>query len=216
MGTSTLSGGAAGYTTSTLAAGVSHALTASYQGDTNFIPSSSNSAVSVPVAALDFGMTPGTQSQTVIAGAATTFTFQIWPTYGVYPTQVSFTATGLPPGATAIFSPASLAANSGAQTITLTVQTEAVTARSREGHTPWSLALLLLPLVGARRLRRSSQRLQKLLLAAVFLFAGAALAGLSGCGSGGSVPQQPQNYTITVTAASGTVQHTSTDTLSVQ
>jgi sugar lactone lactonase YvrE len=218
LGTSTLSSGAASYTTSTLAAGVSYALTASYQGDTNFMPYSNSFAVSVQVAALDFGMTTGTQSQTVIPGAATTFTFQISPSYGVYPTQVNFTAAGLPPGATATFSPASLAANSGAQTITLTVQTAAVTARSREGHTPWSLALLLLPLAGARRLRRSSQRLQKLLLAAVFLFAGVALAGLSGCGGGGnvSVPQQPQNYTITVTAASGAVQHTSTVTLNVQ
>jgi hypothetical protein len=97
------------------------------------------------------------------------------------------------------------------------VQTAAVTARSRESHTPWSLALLLLPLAGVRRLRRSSQRLQKLLLAAVFLFAGAALAGLSGCGVDGNVPQQqPQNYTITVTAASGAVQHTSTVNLNVQ
>jgi hypothetical protein len=92
-----------------------------------------------------------------------------------------------------------------------------VTARSRDGHTPWSLALLLLPLAGARRLRRSSQRLRRLLLAVGFLFAGAALAGLSGCGSSASsVQQQPQNYTITVTAASGAVQHMSTVTLNVQ
>jgi hypothetical protein len=99
--------------------------------------------------------------------------------------------------------------------VTLAVQTAAVTARSREGHTPWALALLLLPLAGARHLRRSSQRLQKLSLAAVFLFAGAALAGLTGCGSG-SAPPQPQNYTITLTAASGAMQHASTVTLNVQ
>jgi hypothetical protein len=76
--------------------------------------------------------------------------------------------------------------------------------------------LLLLPLAGARRLRRSSQRLQKLLLAAVFLFAGVALAGLTGCGAGPSAAPQSQNYSITVTAASGAVQHTSIVTLNVQ
>jgi len=61
-----------------------------------------------------------------------------------------------------------------------------------------------------------------LLLSALFvLIVGAATLGLSGCGSGGFFAQDPQSYTITVTAtatsaANTTLQHTTTVTLVVQ
>jgi hypothetical protein len=43
------------------------------------------------------------------------------------------------------------------------------------------------------------------------------LLGLSGCGAGnGFLGQPPANYTITVTATSGTTQHVSTITLNLQ
>ncbi len=55
---------------------------------------------------------------------------------------MTFTVSGCPPGATCTLSQSNLAANAGSQTVTLTIQTAAVKAISREGHTPWSLALL--------------------------------------------------------------------------
>jgi hypothetical protein len=216
----TLTNGTASFST-TLAPGVTHTLTASYAGDTNFLASASAAtATTVTVSPLDF-MFSGAGSlptQTVTPGQMASFTYNLAPTSGSssYPGAVSLTVSGCPTGSTCTLSSASFAADAGAQTVTLAVQTAAVTARSRESHTPWSLALLLLPLAGARRLRRSSQRLQKLLLAAVFLFAGVALAGLTGCGAGPSAAPQSQNYSITVTAASGAVQHTSIVTLNVQ
>ena len=218
--TVTLTNGAASFTT-TLAPGVTHTLTANYAGDTNFLASASPATgTSVTISPLDFTFsgTGSQDTQTVTPGQMASFTYNLAPTSGssIYPGAVSLTVSGCPTGSTCTLSSASFAANAGAQTVTLAVQTAAMTARSRESHTPWSLALLLLPLAGARRLRRSSQRLQKVLLAAVFLFAGAALAGLTGCGDGGSPPPQPQNYSITVTAVSGAVQHASTVTLNVQ
>jgi len=77
---------------------------------------------------------------------------------------------------------------------------------------------LFLPLVGAGRLRRSSQRLGKTLLVAAFLvLSGTVLLGLGGCGSGnGFLAQQPKDYLVTVTATSGTMVHTSTVTLNLQ
>jgi Bacterial Ig-like domain (group 3)/MBG domain (YGX type) len=216
----TLTNGTASFST-TLAPGVAHTLTASYTGDTNFLASASaETATTVTVSPLDFTFS-GTgipATQTVTSGQMASFTYNLAPTSGSgsYPGVVSLTVSGCPTGSTCTLSSASFAANAGAQTVTLAVQTTAFTARSRESHTPWSLALLLLPLAGARRLRRSSRRLQKLLLAAVFLFAGVALAGLTGCGGGASAAPQSQNYSITVTAASGPVQHTSTVTLNVQ
>jgi hypothetical protein len=217
--TVTLANGTASYS-AMLATGVTHTLTASYTGDTNFLASASAATgTSVTVSPLDFTFsgTGSPATQTVMQGQATSFTYNLAPISGSssYPGAVSLTVSGCPTGSSCMLSSAAFAANAGAQTVTLAVQTAAVTARSREGHTPWALALLLLPLAGARRLRHSSQRLQKLSLAAVFLFAGAALVGLAGCGSGSALPQ-PQNYTITVTAASGAMQHASTITLNVQ
>jgi len=215
----TLTNGTASYTT-TLAPGVTHTLIASYTGDTNFLASASAATgTSVTVSPQDFTFsgTGSPATQTVTPGQAASFTYNLAPTSGSsYPGAVSLTVSGCPIGSTCTLSPTSLAANAGAQTVTLVVQTTAATARNHEGNTPWSLALLLLPLAGARRLRRSSQRLRKLMLAAVFLFAGAALAGLSGCGGNSAPQQQPQNYSITVTVASGIMIHTSTVTLNVQ
>jgi len=45
----------------------------------------------------------------------------------------------------------------------------------------------------------------------------AAVLGMAGCGSGnGFLIQAPKNYTVTVTASSGTIQHSSTVTLNLQ
>ncbi|MEZ2346445.1 Ig-like domain repeat protein [Terriglobus sp. RCC_193] len=217
-----LANGAASFTT-TLAPGVTHTLTARYVGDINFLASvSAGAGTVVTVAPQDFTFSGSGSpaSQTVIPGSAVSFTFNLAPSSGnnSYPAAVSLAVSGCPQGATCTLSPIGFAANAGPQTVTLTVQTAAVTARRSENHTPWSLALLLLPLAGARRVRRSSQRLQRLLfLFVVVIVGGATLVGLSGCGSGnGFLAQQPQDYTITVTATSGGAQHVSTVILNLQ
>jgi large repetitive protein len=140
----------------------------------------------------------GTASQTVQPGAAATYTLQLAPSSGSYPGSVTFSATGLPTGATAVFSPSTLAAGAGKQTITLTVKTASSLAKKNNPfatEAPFALALLLLPALGLRRVRCSLL----LVLFAVATFAG--LASLSGCGGGSNPP--PADYTITVTAASG-------------
>jgi large repetitive protein len=140
----------------------------------------------------------GAASQTVQPGTSATYTLQLAPSSGSYPGSVTFSATGLPPGATAVFSPSSLAANAGKQTVTFTVKTASSSAKKNNPfatEAPFALALLLLPALGLRRVRCSLL----LVLFAVATFAG--LASLSGCGGGSNPP--PANYTITVTATSG-------------
>jgi hypothetical protein len=128
---------------------------------------------------------------------------------------VNFTVSGLPQGATYTISPSTVAVNAGPQAITLRVTTASPVMQSgvepdSNGQLAW--ALLLLPLAGTRRLRRSRKRMQRLMAIAVFLFVGGAgLATITGCGSGnGFFGQAPQNYSVTVTATAGTVQHAST------
>ena len=220
LATSTISGGIATYSTSTLAPGITHVISARFSGDANYLGANAVSNVSVTVAPLDFTLTgTGITHQTVMPGQAVNFTYQITPLYGTYPDTVRFTVAGLPPGATYSLSGNDLATNVGLQTITLTIRAAAATAQNDANKLPpWSLALLFLPLVGAGRLRRSSQRLGKTLLVAAFLvLSGTVLLGLGGCGSGnGFLAQQPKDYLVTVTATSGTMVHTSTVTLNLQ
>jgi hypothetical protein len=218
-----LTNGTATYSTAALLSG-NHTLSVSYSGDTNYSGSAvaSSGAAVVTVAPLDFSFTgSNAMSQTVIPGAAASFTYAVTPTYGTYPATVSFTVTGLPPGATYTLTPSTLAANAGAQTVTLNVQTADIAAKNTSplggGMTPLILALLMLPMAGARRLRNSRQKLTRY-IALLLLVAGlAGAAGLTGCGGGnGFLGQSPKNYTVTVTATAGTVQHTFTSTLNLQ
>jgi hypothetical protein len=79
---------------------------------------------------------------------------------------------------------------------------------------PFTLALLLVPLVGVARMRSSTYRLRKTALLALFALAG---IGAVGCATGnGFFLQQPANYTVTVTAVSGGVQHSFDVNLNLQ
>jgi hypothetical protein len=138
---------------------------------------------------------------------------------------ITFAVTGLPTGATATFSPASIAAGAGATNVTLTVQlpstakVEPATGLFGKGGMTVALGLILLPLLGRRR-RAQLGRIGcwglTWILAGV---GGAALfATLAGCGgsSGSSSGTQPQSYTLTVKATSGSLTHTTILSLTVQ
>jgi hypothetical protein len=164
-------------------------------------------------------------SATVQPGATVAETVTLSPANGAgtFANAIALSASGLPAGATAVFSPASVPAGSGATTVALAIQLPpAAVATQRPGGmvsrpfarlVPLSLALLLLPLAG--RLRRGGKRLTSALLLA---FAGmAAMAGVIGCGIvSGSPGQKPQSYTVTVTGTSGALSHSATVTLMVE
>jgi hypothetical protein len=223
IGTGTLNAsGVATLTTSTLPVGTG-TITVGYSGDSHYA-----SSVSLPtpitVAAapvLDFTLTlTSAPSQTVISGQAAPYTVQVAPTNSVYPGVVTFTATGLPPGTTVTFTPTTVAANAGPAPVNLSVQTASIAAMNKleRNATSIALGLLLLPLAGARRMRRSGRAAGRYIFMMLVLFAGiAATAGLTGCGShNGFFGHAPQTYNITITATSGNIQHSVNATLNVQ
>ena len=217
-----LKGGTATCLTAALAAGITHTITAIYEGDTNFTPSSSTAATTVIVAPLDFTMNiAGPSSQTVVPGSIITYQVTVTPMYGSYAGTVSFAVSGLPAGSTATFSPSSIAANGGPQTITITIKTVPVTATQKAPPQPFGgrrlapLALAILFLFGAGGIRRRGQHLRRMLCVALLAAGGLAAIALSGC-AGGFFTQQPQNYAITLTATAGNLQHTATFMLNVQ
>jgi hypothetical protein len=222
LGTVPLSGGTATMSTSSLTVGAINVLNAVYSGDNNF--TTSQSSTSVTVASLDFALAVlGAASITVNPGGVATYQVTVNPLYGNYPGPVSFTATGLPTGATSTFSPSSIVPTGGKQTVTLTVTTPAVAREVSPSvgrrMAPLTLALLLIPLLGVGRMRRQGRRLSR--LASLLLLLGCTLAGamMTGCGSlsgSGFFTQAEQNYTINVTATSGNVQHATAVTLLVE
>jgi trimeric autotransporter adhesin len=82
---------------------------------------------------------------------------------------------------------------------------------------PVALGFLLLPLAAMRR-RRLGKTLGRTIFTLFLLVAGAsAMAGLSGCGAkSGFFGQPSQTYTMTVTATSGSLSHSTSVTLTVQ
>ena len=229
LGSGTLAGGIATYTTSALAAGT-HPLTASYGGSTTFAGSTS-SAVTVTVTAgsPDFTAALSPISGTVAPGQSLTTTVTLTPSNGFNQTVV-LSCSGLPAGATCSFSSASVAVNGSATTSTLTIATAPATAMSSP-RTPLDplapggtlLASLGVPMV-VRRRRTAAGWLRSALLALLFVGVGTLLqscgggggAGSSGGSSGGGSSGTPAGtYTVSVTATAGSTTHTATYALTI-
>jgi hypothetical protein len=187
-------------------------LSASQGASGNYIAGTTTASFTV-AAGLTLSPTSGTGSSsgtaTVAPGAAATFTLTLSPG-GVasYPNAVTFSAIGLPPGATATFSPATIPAGSAATSVTLTIQTSSSqTARnekpsSRSPFAPVALAFLLLPLAGMKSVRRQLRQMPRLTVAlAVMVLSLGAVLGLSGCGGSSTPSPTAKSYTVVVTAS---------------
>ncbi len=230
LGTSPLVAGVAQLTLSTLSVG-SHSITAVYSGDTNFLASSSGALTE---SVLDFTLstpggsttTSGGPAQTVTPGGAATYSLTILPSTGTeFPTPVTLTVSGMPAGATATITPSTwvqqssntwlFPANTPLASIAVSIQLPAASAQwtARPGRLPY-LAWLLLPFAGI--LRKSGKRMSRALVLLLLLAAGAAAAGISGCGASGYFGQAQQTYTVTVTATSGALSHSTTIQLTVE
>jgi formate hydrogenlyase subunit 3/multisubunit Na+/H+ antiporter MnhD subunit len=112
-----------------------------------------------------------------------------------------------------------IASGSEASNFTLGITTPQQTAQLHQPVKllPFSLAtLLLLPFAG--RLRRRARKLSGICAMLLLLIGTAAgMTMLSGCGSANGFLSQPQqSYTVTVTATSGTLTHSTTVTLTVE
>lgn len=192
-----------------------HLLTATYNGDPNFLTSTS-APLLISVAApppSDFSLqATGVTSQTVSAGSAASFTFSTQSINAPLSSPILLAASGLPLGATASFNPTYLPPGTSTNAFILTITTP-TTANLRTTPHLW-LAITLIPLalvVTPRRLRAATPLL--LLLLCV------------GCGArvytGNADSTAPRTYNVTVTgtatnAAGVALVHTATVTLNVQ
>lgn len=212
LATVALSGGIASYSTTSLPAG-SDSVTAVYAANGEFLGSTSASLdETISTFHLNFSSTAGLD---LFPGQSATLTMTVTPLYGSYSDPITFSATGLPPGATAVFSSDSLTPGSSPVTASLTITDPPLTSRTDPGFRRIAPVLfaLVLPLAGLYRRRSAWRSLFMLLLAVVAL---GSVTELSGCGNSGFFNQAPKTYIITVTGSSGTVQQSTTLTLTVE
>ncbi len=167
----------------------------------------------------DFSLDLQTPAPPVMAGQPANFSLMIVPANNTTTSAVTFTASGVPPGATATFSPSgTIPAGSGTTTVMMTVTTTAHSAAAlveppRTQRPNWPplarVALVILSMaLSLQMVRRRGQ-----LLAPQFLLVGLLViaAGLISCGgSGGSTETinpatgtPAGTYSIVVTATSG-------------
>jgi CSLREA domain-containing protein len=230
LGTGALTNGVATLTTSTLTVGV-HDLSATYEGDRNFLPSSSAPVVQTEI---DYTITStGSTTKTVMPGQSASFTYTVAPSPNTtLPAAAVLTVTGLPTGSTATLSGSAwtqlthtswqLSANTAPGTLTLTIATPDATASNSKGscfsRRMAPLALSLLPFFFAGCLRRAGKRLGHYGMLLLFLGAGLlATLGLSGCGAGaGFFSQTQRSYTVTVTLMVGSLSHSTNVNLTVE
>jgi uncharacterized repeat protein (TIGR01451 family) len=181
----------------------------------------------------DFSTAGPVSPVTVTAGQTANFTITLTPGPGGFSSPISFSASGLPAASSASFSPSSLTPGGTATSTMLSIST---TARGilpptvkRIPRTPPQFVLWLLTLSATfltltllafprGRFNRRPRFALAMLIATVLITA----TIIAGCGGGGvNTPPPPSGTpagtsTITVTAQSGGLIHTTTVTLTVQ
>jgi sugar lactone lactonase YvrE len=216
IGTTTLSGGVANFSISSLPYG-SQSITAVYGGSTNFSTSTS-SAVTEGITLPIVTTITSASTVTVAPGGTGTVTLTVAP-QGNYTGTVTYSCAFLPADMTCSFSPASstITSTTTTATTTLTISTSTAAALLQaprlpgRNHSLPTLALMafglpgsLLALFGMRR----RKPLQRLLVLVVMLTGFAGMAGLTGCGSSspGTKNTPAGTYTIDIEITAGTVQ----------
>ena len=171
----------------------------------------SNSA-SLTIATLvssGFTVTSSTTPQTINPGGTALYSITVTAVNGSYANPVELAVTGLPVGAMATFTPASITPGSGAATSTLTIQAPKQMAMiQRTGS--WTMLASAFPLCGFLFSKKRRRGLWLTLIAVC------CVAGLTGCGGGFSLfGNHPQTYNIVVTGTYGATQQTTSIKLTV-
>ena len=186
-----------------------------------FVTATFNGTSSPP----DFSITPASTSLTVLAGGQKTDVITIAPQNGSFGSaiQLACTVSGSTPTATCALSLDSVTPGANSATSTLTVTAPAQTAGRipfGEGQVSSPLYAVFLPIplaligFGLVSGKPKERRRQLWLLCSLFLAFVALQTGCGG-GSGNQLTPPPLNYTVTVTATSGPIQHTTQVTVTV-
>jgi N-acetylneuraminic acid mutarotase len=172
-------------------------------------------AINIPTT-FTLGASPS--SLTINSGGEGSVTLTVTPQNG-FSSTVIFGCTGLPGGATCSFNPATVAPSGGAATTQLTILAGAQAANQHgdsRSFFPTTVLAVAFCVFGWKKRRRGLQPIQ-LALALIFLglISACGGGGATGGGGGGGGGTQPVTSTVTVVAVSGSIQQTTTISLTV-
>ncbi len=173
-----------------------------------------------PPAASDFSIAATPASQSVTAGSSATYQINLASINSSFTQPVTFTASGLPSGATVTFTPPSVTPGTAGASSAMTVLTPVQHAAGGNAPSLWpfttpvfAAALLLFP---GKRFRRGKKGWGVLAnFVCILSLLGLAVSTI-GCGAGFALPSSATTYTITVTGTGGSDTHSTTVTLTVQ
>lgn len=183
--------------------------------------------VSLTGSGIDFSMPSSGGTASVAPGATASYQISISPVGGTFSSAVTLVCEGVPAFSTCTLNPTSVTPGANPATVAVSIKTTGTASRSALGkpHGPVVAWLLLVPgfglfglfLVGTRRgRRRASLCLLMMVLAAMLV-----LPGCSGVSKSTTPPPTGNStpagtYTVLVIGTSGSVQHFSSLTLTVQ
>jgi hypothetical protein len=216
LGTGKLSNGTATFTSTAIPAGT-YSVVASYPGDANFQPSTSTPAQALDVQSFTLSASPPTV--TVSAPGQSGSTTITIATLGNLPaSQVTgFACSGLPSGSTCTFGTVS-----SKDTVSLSIATTGSSARMLRHHQGLFYAMLLPGFLGMLSMAGRKRTLRGVRLLGLIVVLGLSAMWVA-CGGGSASGTPPPNTgtptgnsTVTVSAASGTLQGSTKITLTVQ
>jgi hypothetical protein len=183
----------------------------------------SGTGINIGASSASFTVGAPSPNQTIKPGGVAQFVLNVAAVGGDFNTPVLLSVTGLPAGTTASFNPVSVTPGTTGASSTLSVQT-ALTGGlmvpghpfNSEGRTQWLAALLLVPLLRIRRLRRRLGDLPVFMKAFLLgVLALGSLVSMSGC-SGGYFGPASKTVTLTVIGTSGSLQQSTNVNLTIQ
>ena len=174
-----------------------------------------------PPGSSDFTITAQTPSQTINRTQQAQYTIVLAPaqTNEPFVSAITLAASGLPAGATATFTPPSVTPGATQVSTVMSVTLGSVARETNPSpifpRLPSTITLAAMTfLLSIRRLRRARGALMGFMIAIVLAAGLASMTGCSDTRTGFATPVSTS--TITVTGSSGTLQHATTVTLTVQ
>jgi hypothetical protein len=179
--------------------------------------SASPETVNLAASAADYQLQTGTNNANVTAGQSATIALTVKSLGDTLVDRVQLSCSGLPTGAACNFNPSSVIPNLGGIPVACTISTTGKTSASLFARTNFLWAgLPCLFFLGRRAFRRD----RRIILAAILLAVGFSVIACGGGSSSSPAPPNPNQtppgtYSITVIAADGSVQRTTTFSLTV-
>jgi hypothetical protein len=173
----------------------------------------------LPSQAFDFTLSITPPSVSIASGQTATYSLDVAPTSGTFPSTVTFPCSGAPALTTCAFNPPQIAAGSGDSVITVTALTTAPTPAAKTSAA-W---LISLPMAGLLWMRRPQPRVRRrnlrvfltIMLALNCASCGGGLQGNGIVGGSGSPGTPAGSYNLKINVASASIAHSTQVNLTV-